>query len=1047
MAPSFLSKFVRAASPNHVRDRSERSFDSPRSSTTTGSRSRAASSPAPPGSSTSPPQPPPPVPAPPPRAPSPKPETKPAPKQQEQARIPTFITTNPEGGHESGNESDSTFPSVTVVPPSPLLDNNRDLSPSSSTGSIGRSGETRNDGPAAGTSESSINSKNSGRTISSSVQIDEDDLPTPTATRPRTPKTPNTPRPVTPSSVATNLGDQPKSPAMASNVRKQPSNRSLNQPPPISISQPRAVTMPAPRQDSTDSQEVVAAAAAMSPIVESPTSIQPLELSSPSQQQRSPSASSTYLNSASPRDADSISLVSSNGINGKDQSKDKKRPWRRATAQRKPTGLASAIAASGLAMANHSLTPGAQQAHFTAASNAQPVPQPQRKNTALSISGSPPSASSSTRHVRNKSAELSPRSSKSARSRSAASPSRRRTSVSVNSDANSEYFVDDRPDYYSGLEEGSSEEDSGSESDDDLMDLDLREDDIPVTGFAVASNKRNADFHELFPNVPEGDYLIEDYGCALQREILIQGRLYISENHICFHANIFGWITDLSIPINEITHLEKKMTAFVIPNAIQITTRQNKYTFASFLSRDTTFDVIYNIWKLERPDDAEFEFESPKGSLEVPSGGISAAGLTVGPNGEIGTGAGMGTGPGGIGGVLPLRKATVCACGREGKHLSETALEAVFPGTPERIYNLIFASGFMKDFMAVNQKLLDIQISDWTPTSPGSKLLARNMSYIKPLNGSLGPKSTKCELRDETVYCDFDDYVVTLTTTRTPDVPSGGVFAVKTRTCIMWASAVSTRLIVTTQVEWTGRSFIKGIIERSAIDGQKVYHSDLEKAMRGYIKEHQSEFIPEGVDAAALSTITKEAPALPTVPTPTEPITEEEERKQREHERNQRGLQWAWDTFDGAYGVACRSTKGALELVQDAWEQSSSTTILWFVIVVLVFSNLWTLMRVGTREEAVRRKGMRKEAEREKWVQEVVTALWEELGAAKGYGTHLGGGAMGGGGGGVQVQVGPPAGGWREEVAQLTKTLDVVEERVGAIRQSLNKVETLEALD
>lgn len=36
-----------------------------------------------------------------------------------------------------------------------------------------------------------------------------------------------------------------------------------------------------------------------------------------------------------------------------------------------------------------------------------------------------------------------------------------------------------------------------------------------------------------------------DYGCALQREILIQGRFYISENHICFHANIFGWITDV----------------------------------------------------------------------------------------------------------------------------------------------------------------------------------------------------------------------------------------------------------------------------------------------------------------------------------------------------------------------------------------------------------------------------------------------------------------------------------------------------------------------
>lgn len=43
------------------------------------------------------------------------------------------------------------------------------------------------------------------------------------------------------------------------------------------------------------------------------------------------------------------------------------------------------------------------------------------------------------------------------------------------------------------------EDDSGSELDDDL----------PVTGFAVASNRRNADFHAMFPTVDEGDYLIE----------------------------------------------------------------------------------------------------------------------------------------------------------------------------------------------------------------------------------------------------------------------------------------------------------------------------------------------------------------------------------------------------------------------------------------------------------------------------------------------------------------------------------------------------------
>lgn len=39
--------------------------------------------------------------------------------------------------------------------------------------------------------------------------------------------------------------------------------------------------------------------------------------------------------------------------------------------------------------------------------------------------------------------------------------------------------------------------------------LSFNDQDIPITGFAVASSKRNADFHEVFPEIPDDDYLIE----------------------------------------------------------------------------------------------------------------------------------------------------------------------------------------------------------------------------------------------------------------------------------------------------------------------------------------------------------------------------------------------------------------------------------------------------------------------------------------------------------------------------------------------------------
>ena len=112
--------------------------------------------------------------------------------------------------------------------------------------------------------------------------------------------------------------------------------------------------------------------------------------------------------------------------------------------------------------------------------------------------------------------------------------------------------------------------------------------------------------------------------------------------------------------------------------------------------------------------------------------------------------------------------------------------------------------------------LTDIQMSDWALTSSESNCLARNMSYVKPLNGSIGPRSTKCEVHDETVHSDLDDYISMFTTMRTPDVPTGSVCSVKTRTCITWASCASLRVVVSIQVEWMGPSFVKGTLKTNS---------------------------------------------------------------------------------------------------------------------------------------------------------------------------------------------------------------------------------------
>ena len=59
--------------------------------------------------------------------------------------------------------------------------------------------------------------------------------------------------------------------------------------------------------------------------------------------------------------------------------------------------------------------------------------------------------------------------------------------------------------------EGSGSDDSAYDSGDAL---DFGDDDIPITGFAVATMKRNQEFHELFPTIPADDYLIDGVSFA-----------------------------------------------------------------------------------------------------------------------------------------------------------------------------------------------------------------------------------------------------------------------------------------------------------------------------------------------------------------------------------------------------------------------------------------------------------------------------------------------------------------------------------------------------
>uniref|UniRef100_H3CI26 GRAM domain containing 1A n=1 Tax=Tetraodon nigroviridis TaxID=99883 RepID=H3CI26_TETNG len=88
--------------------------------------------------------------------------------------------------------------------------------------------------------------------------------------------------------------------------------------------------------------------------------------------------------------------------------------------------------------------------------------------------------------------------------------------------------------------------------------------------------QRNEEFRRLFKKLPDTERLIVDYSCALQKDILLQGRIYLSENWLCFYSNIFRWETTITILLKDVTSMTKEKTAKLIPNAIQISTDNEK---------------------------------------------------------------------------------------------------------------------------------------------------------------------------------------------------------------------------------------------------------------------------------------------------------------------------------------------------------------------------------------------------------------------------------------------------------------------------------------
>ncbi|KAI0462670.1 hypothetical protein LJB42_004166 [Komagataella kurtzmanii] len=385
-----------------------------------------------------------------------------------------------------------------------------------------------------------------------------------------------------------------------------------------------------------------------------------------------------------------------------------------------------------------------------------------------------------------------------------------------------------------------------------------------LKGITYASERRQQEFHNIFKTISQDEKLIEDYSCALQKELLVQGKLYISEAHICFYSKLLGFQTAVIIPISEVVQISKKVTALLFPNGIVIQTLHTKHIFATFLTRDITFDLLTNVWnqvvhdQMSRPktsdiysdsdittdDDLSTEEEyvsdgsisdedgnseedynsSDDNVSETSSNSTQGNSLlkrnTTGPPQD--TTEKLETPTDSQWNGFPSVGAVSHPETKPGydKQATDTIVVDDTISAPLGVVFLLLVDPKFNEQILSKQKNFNIQsISAFDSNNPTK----RNYSYIKPLNGPVGPKQTKCVVTEMVEDFDLNSCIHIIQTTQTPDVPSGNSFLVKTNIFLTWGKNSSTNLNVLTSIEWSGKSWVKGVIEKSSISGQTEY--------------------------------------------------------------------------------------------------------------------------------------------------------------------------------------------------------------------------------
>ncbi|XP_020778850.1 GRAM domain-containing protein 2B-like [Boleophthalmus pectinirostris] len=115
-----------------------------------------------------------------------------------------------------------------------------------------------------------------------------------------------------------------------------------------------------------------------------------------------------------------------------------------------------------------------------------------------------------------------------------------------------------------------------------------------LEGTDVNSNilKYNKSFHKLFPEIPDGESMSHTFTCALQKDGLYHGKLFVLENYVCFYSSVLLKETKVVIPVSNVREVKKHHSAMSL--VIQ-STNGEKYLFVSLMNRGMCYKLLQSV--------------------------------------------------------------------------------------------------------------------------------------------------------------------------------------------------------------------------------------------------------------------------------------------------------------------------------------------------------------------------------------------------------------------------------------------------------------------